>query len=117
MPNIEKEKLESFYSNCFDWYGTNSKLYPEYAKLELTLEIIKNFCDGYINWLKIENNPKELGEFQGDTTDIERVGAIISMEYELAEDKIKELENETNEEINKVTALAKQMKEFLNQKK
>ena len=24
MPNIEKEKLDDFYSNCFDWYGTDS---------------------------------------------------------------------------------------------
>ena len=117
MPDIEKEKLDTFYKDCFDWYGEDSKLYPEYAKLGLTIEIIKTFCDGYIDWLDNENNPKELGEFQGDTTDKERVGAIISMEYELAEDKIKELEHETNEEINKVTALAKQMKEFLNQKK
>ena len=117
MPNIEKEKLANFYSNCFDWYGTNSKLFPEYAKLRLTLEIIKIFCDGYINWLENENNPKELGEFQGDTTDIERVGAIISMEYGLANDKIKELDNETDEELKKVTALAKQMKEYLNKKK
>ena len=117
MPDIEKEKLDTFYKDCFDWYGEDSKLYPEYANLGLTIEIIKAFCDGYLDWLENENNPKELGQFQGDTTDKERVGAIISMEYELAEDKIKELEHETNEEINKVTALAKQMKEFLNQKK
>ena len=89
MPNIEKEKIDDFYSSCFDWYGTDSKLYPEYAKLGLSLEIIKTFCDGYINWLENENNPKELGKFQGDTTDIERVGLIISMEYDLANEKIK----------------------------
>ena len=117
MPNIEKEKLDDFYSSCFDWYGKDSKLYPEYAKLGLTLEIIKTFCDGYINWLENENNPKELGKFQGDTTDIERVGAIISMEYDLANDKIKELEDETDEEQKKITALAKQMKKYLNKKK
>ena len=117
MPNIEKEKIDDFYSSCFDWYGTDSKLYPEYAKLGLTLEIIKNFCDGYINWLENENNPKELGEFQGDTTDIERVGVIISMEYDLANEKIKELEDETDEELKKITALAKQMKEYLKKNK
>ena len=117
MPNIEKENLDDFYSSCFDWYGMDSKLYPEYAKLGLTLEIIKIFCDGYINWLENENNPKELGEFQGDNTDIERVGAIISMEYDLANNKIKELEDETDEELKKITALAKQMKEYLNKKK
>ena len=116
MLNIEKDKLKTFYSNCFDWYGTNSKLYPEYAKLGLTHDIIKTFCDGYINWLKNENNPKELGEFQGDTTDIERVGAIISMEYNLANDKLLELKDETDEEIEKITALAKQMKEYLKKK-
>ena len=116
MPYIEKEKLLYFYSSCFDWYGANSKLYPEYAKLGLTLEIIKTFCDGYINWLENENNPKELGEFQGDTTDIERVGAIISMEYDLANDKLSELEDETDEEVKKITALAKKMKEFINDK-
>ena len=117
MLNIEKEKLDDFYNSCFDWYGVNSKLYPEYAKLGLTIEIIQIFCDGYINWLDNENNPKELGEFQGDETDIERVGAIISMEYNLANDKIKELENETDEELKKITALAKQMKEYLTKKK
>lgn len=117
MLNIEKEKLDTFYSICFDWYGTNSKLYPEYAKLGLTLENIKTFCDGYINWLENENNPKELGEFQGDTTDIERVGAIISMEYDLANDRLSELEDETDEEVKKITALAKQMKEYINNKK
>ena len=46
MPNIEKEKINDFYNSCFDWYGADSKLYPEYAKLELSLEIIKTFCDG-----------------------------------------------------------------------
>ena len=116
MPNIKKEKLDDFYSSCFDWYGMDSELYPEYAKLGLTLEIIKTFCDGYINWLENENNPKELGKFQGDTTDIERVGAIISMEYDLANDKIKELEDETDEEQKKIKALAKQMKEYLKKK-
>ena len=116
MPNIEKENLDDFYSSCFDWYGMDSKLYPEYAKLGLTLENIKIFCDGYINWLENENNPKELGKFQGDTTDIERVGAIISMEYDLANDKIKELEDETDEEQKKIKVLAKQMKEYLKKK-
>ena len=117
MPNIEKEKIDDFYNSCFEWYGTDSILYPEYAKLGLTLEIIKIFCDGYINWLENENNPKELGKFQGDTTDIERVGVIISMEYDLANDKIKELEDETDEEQKKIKALAKQMKEYLKKEK
>tara|TARA_A100001015_G_scaffold317939_1_gene436277 strand:- start:1893 stop:2246 length:354 start_codon:yes stop_codon:yes gene_type:complete len=117
MPNIDNEKLVTFYNECFDWYGSDSKLYPDYSKLGLTIETIKVFCDGYIEWLKNENNPKELGEFQGDTTDKERVGAIISMEYGLGENKLKELKVETNEEIEKVTALAKQMKEFLSKKK
>ena len=117
MPNIDKEKLVTFYNECFDWYGADSKLYPDYSKLGLTIDTIKIFCDGYIEWLENENNPKELGEFQGDTTDKERVGAIISMEYGLGENKLKELKDETNEEIEKVTALAKQMKEFLSKKK
>jgi len=117
MPNIDNEKLVTFYNECFDWYGADSKLYPDYSKLGLTIDTIKIFCDGYIEWLENENNPKELGEFQGDTTDKERVGAIISMEYGLGENKLKELKDETNEEIEKVTALAKQMKEFLNKKK
>ena len=39
------------------------------------------------------------------------------MEYGLGENKLKELKDETNEEIEKVTALAKQMKEFLSKKK
>ena len=117
MPQIKNDKLDTFYNSCFDWYGTNSKLYPEYAKLGLTLENIKVFCDGYIEWLENENNPKELGDFQGDTTDKERVGAIISMEYGLANDKLQELTDETDEEIKKVTALAKQIKEYLNKKK
>ena len=101
----------------FRSYGADSKLYPDYSKLGLTIDTIKIFCDGYIEWLENENNPKELGEFQGDTTDKERVGAIISMEYNLGENKLKELKDETNEEIEKVTALAKQMKEFLSKKK
>ena len=117
MPNIDNEKLVTFYNECFDWYGADSKLYPDYSKLGLTIDTIKIFCDGYIEWLENENNPKELGEFQGDTTDKERVGAIISMEYGLGENKLKELKDETNEEIEKVTALAKQMKEFLSKKK
>jgi len=117
MPNIEKEKLEDFYNSCFDWYGADTNLYPEYAKLGLTLEIIKTFCDGYINWLENENNPKELGKFQGDTTDIERVGTIISMEYDLRKEKIKELKKETDEKQKKITALAIQMKENLKKKK
>ena len=117
MPNIDNEKLVTFYNECFDWYGADSKLYPDYSKLGLTIDTIKIFCDGYIEWLENENNPKELGEFQGDTTDKERVGAIISMEYGLGEKKLKELKDETNEEIEKVTALAKQMKEFLSKKK
>ena len=117
MPNIDNEKLVTFYNECFDWYGADSKLYPDYSKLGLTIDTIKIFCDGYIEWLENENNPKELGEFQGDTTDKERVGAIISMEYGLGENKLKELKDETNEEIEKVTALAKQMKEFINKKK
>ena len=117
MPNIDNEKLVTFYNECFDWYGADSKLYPDYSKLGLTIDTIKIFCDGYIEWLENENNPKELGEFQGDTTDKERVGAIISMEYGLGENKLKELKDETNEEIEKATALAKQMKEFLNKKK
>ena len=116
MPNIDNEKLVTFYNECFDWYGADSKLYPDYSKLGLTIDTIKIFCDGYIEWLENENNPKELGEFQGDTTDKERVGAIISMEYGLGENKLKELKDETNEEIEKVTALAKQMKEFLSKK-
>lgn len=116
MPSIDKEKLEVFYNDCFDWYGESSKLYPEYSKLQLTIENIKNYCDGYIEWLETENNPKELGEFQGDTTDKERVGVIISMEFGLADNKINELENETDEETKKVNALAKQMKEFINKK-
>ena len=117
MPDINKEKLEEFYHDCYEWYGEKSKLFPEYAKLGLTIENIIIFCDGYLDWLKNENNPKELGEFLGDNTDKERVGAIISMEYGLAKDKIKDLEEETNEEIKKVTALAEKMKEFLNKKK
>ena len=116
MPNIDNEKLVTFYNECFDWYGADSKLYPDYSKLGLTIDTIKIFCDGYIEWLENENNPKELGKFQGDTTDIERVGAIISMEYDLANDKIKELEDETDEEQKKIKALAKQMKEYLKKK-
>ena len=116
MPNIDNEKLVTFYNECFDWYGADSKLYPDYSKLGLTIDTIKIFCDGYIEWLENENNPKELGEFQGDTTDKERVGAIISMEYGLGENKLKELKDETNDEIEKVTALANQMKEFLSKK-
>ena len=96
--------------------SSSNSLILSYAKLGLTLEIIKTFCDGYINWLENENNPKELGKFQGDTTDIERVGAIISMEYDLANDKIKELEDETDEEQKKIKVLAKQMKEYLKKK-
>ena len=117
MPNIDNEKLVTFYNECFDWYGSDSKLYPDYSKLGLTIETIKVFCDGYIEWLKNENNPKELGEFLGDTTDKERVGAIISMEYGLGDNKLKELKDDTKEEIEKVTALAKQMKELLSKKK
>ena len=39
------------------------------------------------------------------------------MEYDLANDKIKELEDETDEEQKKIKALAKQMKEYLQKKK
>ena len=47
---IEEEKLNDFYSSCFNWYGLDSKLYPEYAKLGLSLEIIKTYCDGSVSY-------------------------------------------------------------------
>ena len=112
MPNIDNEKLVTFYNECFDWYGADSKLYPDYSKLGLTIDTIKIFCDGYIEWLENENNPKELGEFQGDTTDKERVGAIISMEYGLGENKLKELKDD-EKRISKILGSNIQLKKYM----
>ena len=112
MANVNQDILDTFYNSCFDWYGGSSKLYPEFAKLNLSIDDIKTFCDGYINWLDNENNPKELGIFMGDTTDIERVGVMISMEFGLAKEKINELKDETDSESQKINELAKKMRTY-----
>ena len=102
--------------DCQDWNTITFNNISKDKEKEERKKIHSNKTNNDPEKVRLEA-PKELGKFQGDTTDIERVGVIISMEYDLANDKIKELEDETNEEQKKITALAIQMKEYLNKKK